>query len=77
MFNSDTSMIKLVAYIALPGSAYVSVQLGAWWDAIIVIIFGFFIALILTSLLRSFVQYVAVVGLIICWVIGAYLMFHA
>jgi len=76
MFVSDTSLIKLVAYVALLGSAYASVKLGAWWDSIIVIVLGLLLALILTGVLRSFVQYVAVIGLVVCWVAGAYLLFH-
>lgn len=76
MFISDTSMIKLIAYLALPGSAFASAYLSVWWNAIIVIIFGLLLALFLTNLLRSFVQYVAVIGMIICWVIGTYMLFN-
>ncbi len=77
MFISDTSMVKLIAYIALPGSAFSSAYLGIWWDAIIVIVFGLLLALLLTSLLRSYVQYVAVIGITVCWAIGTYLLINA
>ncbi len=76
MFISDTSMVKLIAYIALPCSAFASAYLGIWWEAIIVIILGLIVALLLTNLLRSFVQYIAVIGIITCWVLGIYMVFH-
>lgn len=77
MFISDTSMIKIIAYLGLPGAAIGSAFLVAWWSAIIVIIFGLFLALFLTILFRSFVQYIAVLGIIVSWVIGIYMLFQA
>lgn len=77
MFAADTSMIKIASFIGLPGAAIAAAYLAAWWSAIIVIAVGFFVALLLTNILRSYVQPVSILGLVVCWVVGILMLSQA
>ena len=70
MFAADASMIKIASFIGLPGAAIAAGYLAVWWSAIVVIVAGFIMALVLTNTLRSYVQPVSIVGLVLCWVVG-------
>ena len=61
-YEKNTSLIKIAGFISLPGSALASVYLTQWWSAFIVIIVGFCIAQLMTSLFKKNVQYIALVG---------------
>lgn len=77
MFAADTSMIKIASVIGLPGSAIAAAYLAVWWSALVVIVIGFFVAWLLTKLMRSYVQSFSIVGLIICWVLGITMLAQA
>ena len=70
MFASDTSTIKIASLISLPGSVIAAAYLAVWWSAIIVVVFGFFVALLLTNFLREYVQFMASIGLFVFWILG-------
>ena len=76
LFISDTSPIKLFAYLALPGAAVSSGFLSVWWSPVFVIVVGLILAFILTNIFRSFIQDIATLGVIVCWVLGTYLLFN-
>ena len=76
MLISDTSMVKLIAYLALPGAAISAAFLTVWWSAIVVVVLGLVLSFLFMALFRSSVQHIALLGLIICWVIGVYMVFE-
>ena len=61
-YEENTSLIKIAGFISLPGSVLASAYLIQWWSAFIVIIVGFCIAQLMTSLFKKNVQYIALVG---------------
>ena len=61
-YEENTSLIKIASFISLPGSAFASAYLSQWWSALLVIIVGFCIAQLMTSLFKKNVQYIALVG---------------
>lgn len=77
MFAADASMIKIASFIGLPGSAISAGYLAAWWSSIVVIVVGFFVALVLTQTLRSYAQPISIVGLAMCWVVGILMLSQA
>ena len=77
MFAADTSTIKIASFIGLPGAAIAAAYLAVWWSSIIVIVVGFLVALILTNILRSYIQPVSIVGLALCWVMGIIMLSQA
>lgn len=77
MFTADVSMIKIASFIGLPVSAIAASYLAVWWSSIIVIVVGFFVALAITKMLRSYVQPISIMGLALCWVAGIFLLAQA
>ena len=61
-YEESTSLIKIASFISFPGSALASAYLTQWWSAFLVIIVGFCIAQLITSLFKKNVQYIALVG---------------
>jgi len=61
-YEENTSLIKIAGFISLPGSAFASAYLTQWWSAFIVIIVGFCIAQLMTSLFKKNVQYLSLAG---------------
>jgi hypothetical protein len=64
---SDTSWIKVLAAVTMIGTPLLGLLAGPWWLVLVVPVSGFFVGLIATNLLRSFVQPIAIVGLAIGW----------
>ncbi len=62
-YEESTSLIKIAGLVSLPGSALASAYLTQWWSAFLVIIVGFCIAQLITSLFKKNAQYIALVGL--------------
>lgn len=67
MFAADVSTIKTIGIISLPVSAIAAGYFAVWWSAIVVLVASLFLAQGLTSIFRSFVQPISVIGLTICW----------
>jgi len=61
-YEENTSLIKIASFVSLPGSALASAYVAQWWSAFMVIIVGFCIAQLMTSLFKKNVQYIALVG---------------
>jgi hypothetical protein len=61
-FEENTSLIKIASFISLPGSALASAYLFQWWSVFVVLIIGFCIAQLMTSLFKKNVQYIALLG---------------
>ena len=61
-YEENTSLIKIAGFISLPGSGLASAYLSQWWCALLVIIVGFCIAQLMTSLFKKNVQYIALAG---------------
>ncbi len=77
MFTADSSLIKIASIIAIPGSALSASYLAVWWSGIVVIVAGFISALILTNILRVYIQPVSIIGLVICWYVGITILAQA
>ena len=75
-YEKNTSLIKIAGFISLPGSALASVYLTQWWSGFIVIIVGFCIAQLMTSLFKKNVQYIALVGVPIFLFIGIIILYN-
>jgi hypothetical protein len=61
-FASDTSLIKVASFIGLPGSAIAAAYLARWWSALVVLLVGFFVALLLTKIFKKNVQPLVIIG---------------
>ncbi len=61
-YEENISLIKIAGFISLPYSALASAYVVQWWSAFLVIIVGFCIAQIMTSLFKKNVQYIALAG---------------
>jgi len=66
MFSANASLIKIASFIGLPGSVIAAGYLAVWWSSSVVIFTGFIVAMLLTKILRSYVQPVSIVGLVLC-----------
>ena len=75
-YKKNTSLIKIAGFISLPGSALASVYLTQWWSGFIVIIVGFCIAQLMTSLFKKNVQYIALVGVPIFLFISILILYN-
>ncbi len=76
-YEKNTSLIKIAGFISLPSSALASVYLTQWWSAFIVIIVGFCIAQLMTSLFKKNVQYIGLVGVPIFLFISILILHNA
>lgn len=76
-YKENTSLIKIAGFISLPGSALASTYLAQWWSAFIVLIVGFCIAQLMTSLFKKNVQYMALAGVPIFLFISILILHNA
>jgi len=75
-YEENTSLIKIAGFISLPGSGLASAYLSQWWSALPVIIVGFCIAQLMTSLFKKNVQYIALAGVPIFLFIGILILYN-
>ncbi|MEA3429612.1 MAG: hypothetical protein U9Q84_10500 [Thermodesulfobacteriota bacterium] len=75
-YEENTSLIKIDSFISLPGSALASAYLTQWWSAFLVIIAGFCIAQLITSLFKKNAQYIALVGVPILLFISILILYN-
>jgi hypothetical protein len=61
-YEKNTSLIKIAGFISLPGSALASAYMFQWWTPFIVLIIGFCLAQLMTSIFKKNVQYIALMG---------------
>ncbi len=69
-YEKNTSLIKIAGFISLPSSALATAYMFKWWSPFIVLIIGFCLAQIMTSIFKKNVQYIALVGVPIFLFIG-------
>jgi len=70
MFASDTSLLKIMAFIALLASLVGGGYLAEWWSGIAAVFVGLFLGAFLVRLLHQYVQPLAFIGLVLLWVLG-------
>ena len=75
-YEENTSLIKIASFISLPGSALASAYLTQWWSAFLVIIVGFCIAQLITSLFKKNAQYITLVGIPILLFISILILYN-
>jgi len=61
--------MKILSVITMLISLGLSFYLYSWWTPLVVFLLGFIFGFIATQLLKSLVQFVAVIGTIIGWVL--------
>lgn len=67
--SGGAPFMKVLAIITMIISLGVSFYIYKWWTPFVVFIAGFIFGFIATQLLRSLVQFVAVIGTILGWVL--------
>lgn len=70
MFAADTSLLKIMAFIALLVSLVGGGYLAEWWSGIVAVFVGLLLGVFLIKLLRQYVQPLAFIGLVLLWVLG-------
>ena len=67
--SGDAPFIKILSVITMLLSLGLSFYIYSWWIPFVVFILGFIFGFIATQLLKSLVQFVAVIGTVIGWVL--------
>lgn len=65
-YADDLSYLKLSALIGIVVVPVLAVVLFPWWYAILIVVFGFLVAMAITHIFREKVQIVALVGFVAC-----------
>ena len=68
-YQTRSSFPMVMAGLALPAAPIAGAVLFPWWTALIIVVAGILCGLTVTRLIRHHVQYIAPVGLIVCWVL--------
>lgn len=66
--RTGTSVVSIFGFLGMICSPIVAAVFISWWAALIVVVAGFFVGLIVTLALKTYVQFVAPAGLLVCWV---------
>ena len=67
--SGDASWLKVLAFLAMIGTLGLSFYIYFWWSPVIVFGLGFLFGFIATQLLKQNVQFIAVLGTVVGWVI--------
>ena len=67
--TGDAPFLKLLAFGTMFIALCISFYLYSWWSPLIIFILGFLFGFIATQILKSKVQFVAVVGTVVGWVL--------
>jgi hypothetical protein len=67
--SGDAPFMKVLSVITMLISLGLSFYLYSWWTPLLVFILGFIFGFIATQLLKSFVQFVAITGTVVGWVL--------
>ncbi|RZB30777.1 MAG: hypothetical protein SRB1_03057 [Desulfobacteraceae bacterium Eth-SRB1] len=75
-YEKNTSMIKIAGFLSLPGSALASAYMFQWFSPFIVLIIGFCLAQLMTSIFKKYVQYIALVGVPVFLFAGIIILYN-